>query len=115
MVELSRGRLAAENYARRRCARPVAPVVVRVTKHAWNVRARLIVGWDPAVAGLTSLRTWPARRWIVALVVALASALAIGIPTGIVQTSLYTRMTAVTWWDYPIWALSSVLAGLTAA
>lgn len=43
------------------------------------------------------------------------TALAIGIPTGIVETSFYTRMTPVLWWNYPVWALSSVLTGLTAA
>ncbi len=38
-----------------------------------------------------------------------------GVPTGIVSTPLFTRMTLVTWWDYPFWAASSVLVGLTAA
>ena len=42
-------------------------------------------------------------------------ALVMGVPTGIVQTSFYTRMTPVTWWDYPVWAASAVLAGLIAA
>jgi len=48
------------------------------------------------------------------IVVGLA-ALAMGVPTGIVRTSFYTRMTPVTWWDYPVWAVSAVLVGLTAA
>ena len=43
------------------------------------------------------------------------AALAIGVPTGIVHTSLYSRMTPVTWWDYPVWALSALLIGLTVA
>lgn len=38
-----------------------------------------------------------------------------GIPTGIVDTALYRRMTPVTWWDYPIWMVSALLVGLTAA
>lgn len=65
--------------------------------------------------GLASLGSWPVRRWALAVLAAAAAALAIGVPTGIVETSLYTRMTPVTWWDYPIWALSAVLIGLTAA
>jgi hypothetical protein len=43
------------------------------------------------------------------------AALVTGIPTGIVPTSFYTRMTPVTWWDYPVWALSAALVGLIAA
>lgn len=61
-----------------------------------------------------SLRSWPARRWAAAAFAALA-ALLTGIPTGIVRTSFYTRMTPVTWWDYPFWALTAILVGLTAA
>lgn len=43
------------------------------------------------------------------------AALLIGVPTGVISTSLYHRMTPVTWWDYPVWAASAVLVGLTAA
>lgn len=43
------------------------------------------------------------------------SALAIGIPTGVVPTALYHRMTPVTWWDRPIWLVSALLLGLLAA
>ena len=39
------------------------------------------------------------------------AALAIGIPTGIVETSRFTRMTPVLWWNYPVWAISSMLTG----
>ncbi|UJA21814.1 hypothetical protein HJD18_02755 [Thermoleophilia bacterium SCSIO 60948] len=58
---------------------------------------------------------WPLRRWGVALSAAAAAALAIGIPTGIVETGLYTRMLPVVWWNYPIWVASAVLIGLTVA
>jgi hypothetical protein len=66
-------------------------------------------------AGIASMRTWPMRRWLVAIAVGVLAALAIGVPTGIVQTSFYTRMTPVTWWNYPVWAISALLVGLTAA
>jgi hypothetical protein len=62
-----------------------------------------------------ALETWPPRRWAVAALVAGLAALAIGVPTGILPTSLYTRMTPVRWWDYPVWATSALLVGLTAA
>ena len=52
---------------------------------------------------------------MVAFVAGAVAALAIGVPTGIIQTSFYTRMTPVLWWNYPVWALSAVLVGLTAA
>ena len=62
-----------------------------------------------------SMTSWPLRRWLVATVAAAVAALAIGVPTGIVETSFYTRMTPVTWWNYPVWAISAVLVGLTTA
>ena len=64
---------------------------------------------------VAAMSAWPARRWAVAIVAAVAAALAIGIPTGIVDTSLYTRMTPVTWWNYPVWAVTAILTGLIAA
>ena len=64
---------------------------------------------------LASMTSWPLRRWLVAVLVGVVAALAIGVPTGIVETSFYTRMTPVTWWNYPVWAISAILVGLTAA
>ncbi|MDQ3677716.1 MAG: hypothetical protein M3401_13095 [Actinomycetota bacterium] len=62
-----------------------------------------------------SMRAWPPRRWVVAVAAAVLVGLLIGVPTGVVRTSFYTRMTPVTWWDYPVWAISALLVGLTAA
>lgn len=61
------------------------------------------------------MRTWPARRWLVAAAVTVVAALVIGMPTGVVPTPFYTRMTPVLWWNYPVWAVSSVLEGLLVA
>ena len=66
-------------------------------------------------AGVASMSSWAPRRWLVAALAAAAAALVTGVPTGIIDTSFYTRMTPVTWWDYPFWILASVLVGLTAA
>lgn len=38
-----------------------------------------------------------------------------GVPTDIVDTSLFTRMTPVVWWNYPFWVAGAVLVGLLAA
>lgn len=61
------------------------------------------------------MRTWPARRWAVAALVAVVAAIAIGVPTGVISTPFYTRMTPVLWWNYPVWLVSSVLEGLLIA
>ncbi|MET9955405.1 hypothetical protein ABZ135_28200 [Streptomyces sp. NPDC006339] len=59
--------------------------------------------------------SWPLRRWAVAMAVALLTAIVIGVPTGVVPSPLYTRMTPVLWWNYPVWITSSVLEGLLVA
>ena len=55
------------------------------------------------------------RRVVVGVLAAAVVALLIGIPTGIVETRWYTRMTPVLWWNYPVWALSALLSGALAA
>ena len=55
------------------------------------------------------------RRVLIGGVAAVATALVIGIPTGIIQTPWYHRMTPVLWWNYPVWALSAILTGALAA
>lgn len=56
-----------------------------------------------------------ARRIAVGGGAAAVTALVVGIPTGIIQTSWYHRMTPVLWWNYPVWAMSAVLTGLLVA
>lgn len=64
---------------------------------------------------LSILRTWTVARWTVAAVATVVAALVIGIPTGVIHTGFYTRMTPVLWWNYPVWAISALLAGVTVA
>lgn len=64
---------------------------------------------------MTGLRSWAPRRWLAVLVAGGLSALATGVPTGIVPTPFYHRMTPVLWWNYPVWLLTAVLCGLIAA
>jgi hypothetical protein len=63
----------------------------------------------------TELAAWSPRRWLVAAGTALAVALATGLPTDVVPNPFYVRMTPVVWWNYPIWAVAAILAGLVAA
>lgn len=78
-------------------------------------RATVVVEFPTWKAVGAELANWPARRWAVAVAAAGAVALAMGIPTGVVPSSLYHRMTPTTWWDYPIWGASAVLLGLVVA
>ena len=58
---------------------------------------------------------WPGRRWMAALLGAGAVAVAVGVPTGIIRTPLYHRMTPVLWWNYPVWVVTALFGGLILA
>jgi len=62
-----------------------------------------------------ALRAWPARRWWIAAAVALGSALAIAIPTALIETPIFGREIPPTWWAWPALVVSSVLIGLLVA
>ena len=64
---------------------------------------------------LATLRRWPARRWLVAALWALATVLVVGVPTVLVPTPVFGRAVPVTWWAWPALVVTSVLAGLVAA
>lgn len=66
-------------------------------------------------AGPRSSSRTTALRVGLGVFTALAVAVLIGVPTGVVETPWYTRMTPVLWWNYPVWALSSALSGALAA
>jgi uncharacterized integral membrane protein len=59
--------------------------------------------------------TWPARRWVVAAVSAVAYALFIAIPTDLIDTPFFGREIPPTWWSWPALVVSAVLAGLLTA
>jgi hypothetical protein len=61
------------------------------------------------------LRSWTLRHWSAAAVGAVLAALLVGVPTGIIETPFYTRMTPVLWWNYPVWAVTAALSGLLVA
>ncbi|WTZ54791.1 hypothetical protein OG716_24195 [Nocardia sp. NBC_01388] len=62
-----------------------------------------------------TIAQWPVRRWLIAAAAGLAAALVVGVPTGVVSTPFYTRMTPVLWWNYPVWLATAVLSGLITA
>lgn len=62
-----------------------------------------------------ALRTWSVRRRWAAAAAAAVIGVVIAVPTGIIRTSWYSRMTPVLWWNYPVWAASAVLGGLVFA
>ncbi|MDB1088676.1 hypothetical protein PJ985_13975 [Streptomyces sp. ACA25] len=64
---------------------------------------------------LRVLRGWPRRRHLVALSGAVLTALLIGVPTAVVPSPLFDRMTPVEWWNIPVLAATSLLAGVLLA
>lgn len=61
------------------------------------------------------LQHWPARRWGIAAVASVAVALLVGLPTDVIPNPVFGRPVAVTWWSYPVLAVTAVLGGLLAA
>ena len=61
---------------------------------------------------LTALLAWPARRWLVAITVAIATYLIIGLPTVVIENDVFGRDIAVTSWALPTLVLTSILSGL---
>ncbi len=58
---------------------------------------------------------WGKRRYAVAVAAGLVWLVLSGVPTDIIDTPLFVRMTPVEWWSYPFWLASAVLVGLLAA
>jgi hypothetical protein len=61
------------------------------------------------------MRGWTAWQWAAGLGGAVLAAGVIAIPTGIIATPLYHRMTPVLWWNYPALAATAVLEGFLLA
>lgn len=55
------------------------------------------------------------RRWAAALGAAVLTALAVGVPTDVIDTPYFTRMTPVRWWEYPVLVLTVALTALWVA
>jgi hypothetical protein len=64
---------------------------------------------------LGAFRFWTPRRYLLALGVAVFAALAVGIPSDLIDTPLFGRPVAITVWAYPVWIITSILIGLLVA
>ena len=61
---------------------------------------------------LTAVMLWPARRWVTAIAVAIATYFIIGIPTAVIENPVFGRAVGVTSWSVPVLIATSVLSGL---
>lgn len=64
---------------------------------------------------MIGIRYWGVRRYLAAAIAGIIWLVVSGVPTDIVDTALFTRMTPVVWWNYPFWIGGAVLVGLLAA
>jgi hypothetical protein len=61
---------------------------------------------------LTAVMMWPAKRWVTAFVVAIATFFVIGIPTAVIENPIFGRAIGVTAWSVPVLIATSVLSGM---
>jgi hypothetical protein len=64
---------------------------------------------------IDALRMWSARRWRVAVLGGIATAILVALPTAVIPNPIFGRAIEVTWWSYPIVALTGILGGLLLA
>ena len=82
----------------------------------WTVRKEYqMPGKTGFARALADVRGWGPRRYLVAVLSGGGWFVVSGVPTGIIDTPFYARMTPVEWWNYPFWLASAVLVGLLAA
>lgn len=62
-----------------------------------------------------ALRMWSARRWRVAVLGGIATAILVALPTAVIPNPVFGRAVEVTWWSYPIVVLTGFLGGLLLA
>jgi hypothetical protein len=55
------------------------------------------------------------RHYLVALAAGVGWLVLSGVPTDLIDTPLFVRMTPPEWWNYPSWVAGAVLLGLIAA
>jgi hypothetical protein len=69
----------------------------------------------PGLMLSSEARSLLVKRVGLGLIGALIAGLLVGVPTDIIDTPFFTRMTPVRWWDYPFWVFSSLLTGAVLA
>ena len=67
------------------------------------------------IVALARVWPWAGGRVALGVVAGASAAVAIGVPTDLVDTPLFGRPVAVSVWAYPAWVAASVLVGLVVA
>jgi len=57
-------------------------------------------------------RAWTRKQVLTAAVATVVIALLMGVATVLIPNSLFMRDIPPVWWDYPVWLLTSLLAGM---
>lgn len=58
------------------------------------------------------LRTWTSRQVLVAAAAALGFGTLLGLATVLIPNPVFARDIAPVWWNYPVWIVTAVLAGM---
>lgn len=61
------------------------------------------------------IESWPARRWAVAALAAVATVLLVGVPTVLIPNPWFGRTVPPTWWSLPVLLVTAALSGLVTA
>lgn len=77
-------------------------------------RSRQGVGESFRLAG-QALRLWTSRQVLVAIVAAVVVAVVIGMATVLIPNPVFGREIPPVWWNYPVWLVTSALAGMLIA
>ncbi|WP_235912285.1 hypothetical protein [Ruania zhangjianzhongii] len=72
-------------------------------------------GRPSVVQVLLALRSWTGKQIAIAAIASVAIALLMGVATVLIPNSVFTRDIPPVWWNYPVWLLTSLLAGLLLA
>lgn len=64
---------------------------------------------------LQLLARWSGRRWVIAMIGAIAALLVVGVLTAIIQTPWFSRTIPPTWWSWPVLLIASLMTGLLVA
>lgn len=62
-----------------------------------------------------ALRLWTPRQWWAAAAFAAGFGILVGVSTVIIPNTFFARDIPTVWWDYPVWVITAVLAGMLAA
>ncbi len=77
---------------------------------------RVVSSWPRTlVLAARGLRNWTARQLLIASTAAVVLGLLLGLATVLIPNSLFARDIPPVWWNYPVWVVTSVLAGMLVA